>query len=97
MKRFTGRMRVVALALAVASAPVMAGGHGGGWGGGGGGYHGGGYHGGYYGGNNYHHHGGGGSSSAGTVVPASRLSALRLCSTWLSKAAASARAVSTVV
>lgn len=61
MKRFTGRAIVVALALAVASAPAMAGGHGGGWGGGG-------YHGGYYGGNNYHHHGGGGSSSAGWWV-----------------------------
>jgi hypothetical protein len=61
MKRFTGRMVVVALALAVASAPVMAGGRGGGWGGGG-------YHGGYHGGNNYHHHGGGGSSSAGWWV-----------------------------
>jgi len=67
MKRFTGRMVVVALALAVASAPVMAGGRGGGWGGGGG-YGGGGYHGGYYGGSNYHHHGGGGSSSAGWWV-----------------------------
>jgi hypothetical protein len=55
MKRFTGRMVVVALALAVASAPVMAGGRGG-------------YHGGYHGGNNYHHHGGGGSSSAGWWV-----------------------------
>ncbi|WP_332607869.1 hypothetical protein [Achromobacter sp. ESBL13] len=68
MKRFTGRTLVAALALAVASAPVMAGGRGGGWGGGGGGYHGGGYHGGYHGGNNYHHHGGGGSSSAGWWV-----------------------------
>jgi len=62
MKRFSGRMAIVAaLALAVASAPAMAGGRGGGyWGGGhGGGYHGGGYHGGYH---NYH---GGSSSSDG--------------------------------
>lgn len=58
MKRFTGRMVVVALALAVASAPAMAGGRGG-WGGGG-------YHGGYHGGGGYHHHGGG--SSAGWWV-----------------------------
>ena len=49
MKRFTGRVAIAALALAVAGAPAMAGGRGGYWGGG----HGGGYH---------HHHGGGGSS-----------------------------------
>lgn len=64
MKRFTGRMVAVALALAVASAPVMAGGRGG-WGGGGG--YNGGYHNGYHGGGGYHH-GGGGSSSAGWWV-----------------------------
>lgn len=64
MKRFSGRMAIVAaLALAVASAPAMAGGRGGYWGGGG---HGGGYHGGgYYGGGYNHYHGGGGSSSDG--------------------------------
>jgi len=52
MKRFSGRVAMAALALAVASAPAVAGGRGGYWGGG----HGGGYH---------HHHGGGGSSSDG--------------------------------
>ncbi|MEN4920732.1 hypothetical protein ABE485_18825 [Achromobacter spanius] len=52
MKRFTVRVAVAALALAVAGAPAMAGGRGGYWGGG----HGGGYH---------HHGGGGGSSSDG--------------------------------
>lgn len=46
MKRFTGRMVGVALALALASSPALAGGYRGG-------YHGGGYH---------HHHGGGGGS-----------------------------------
>lgn len=55
MKRFTGRLAIAALALAVAGAPAMAGGRGGNWGGGHGG-HGGGYH---------HYHGGGGSSSDG--------------------------------
>ncbi|MFD4837005.1 hypothetical protein ACFWP0_05810 [Achromobacter sp. NPDC058515] len=55
MKRFSGRVAIAALALAVAGAPAMAGGRGGNWGGG----HGGGYH---------HHHGGGGSSSTGWWV-----------------------------
>ncbi|QVQ27839.1 hypothetical protein [Achromobacter deleyi] len=54
MKRFTVRVAIAALALAVAGAPAMAGGRGG-WGGGHGG-HGGGYH---------HYHGGGGGSSDG--------------------------------
>ncbi len=58
MKRFSGRMAIVAaLVLAVASAPAMAGGRGGGnWGGGHGGYWGGGHGGGYH-----HYHGGGSS------------------------------------
>lgn len=56
MKRFTGRVAIAALALAVAGAPAVAGGRGGNWGGHGGGY-GGGYH--------HHHGGGGGSSSSG--------------------------------
>ena len=50
MKRFTVRVAIAALALAVAGAPAMAGGRGGYWGGHGGGYH--------------HHHGGGGGSSS---------------------------------
>lgn len=49
MKRFTGRMVSVALALALASSPAFAGGYRGGHGG----YHGGGYH---------HSHGGGGGN-----------------------------------
>ncbi|MNK24335.1 hypothetical protein D3C87_426400 [compost metagenome] len=51
MNRFTGRMVIAALALAVAGAPAVADARGGNWGGGHGGYH--------------HHHGGGGSSSDG--------------------------------
>lgn len=50
MKRFTARVAIAALALAVAGAPAVAGGRGGNWGGHGGGYH--------------HHHGGGGGSSS---------------------------------
>ncbi|MNX45164.1 hypothetical protein D3C86_756690 [compost metagenome] len=52
MKRFTVRVAIAALALAVAGAPAMAGGRGGNWGGGHGG---GGYH---------HYHGGGGGGSS---------------------------------
>lgn len=72
MKRFTGRLVAVTLALAVAGAPAMAGGRGGGWGGGGG------YHGGYYNGGGYHHHGGGGSSDGWWVGGAFALAAVGL-------------------
>jgi len=67
MKRFSSRAALAALALAVASAPAMAGGrHGGYWGGG----HGGGYH--------HHHHGGGSSSSGWWVGGAFALAAVGL-------------------
>lgn len=64
MNRFSVRATALALALAVVSAPALAGGrHGGG-------YWGGGHHGGYggYGGGYHHYHGGGGSSSDGWWV-----------------------------